>query len=110
MTAVFELPLTAQPQEFRVSISGITYAMQLYWLRPAQCWVLNIFDNLHNPLIMGVPLVTGANLLEQFIRYIGPQGKLFVISDHTEHLSDDAVPDWTNLGITGHCYYLPRRA
>lgn len=64
-------------------------------------------DGVGNPIIMGIPLVTGADLLEQFRRYIGPPGMLFVLSDTSEQLSDATVPDWDHLGVTGHVYYLP---
>jgi hypothetical protein len=103
MATVVEIPLTARPQTFSVVLEGVTYGIRLYWLVPADCWVINISDAAGNLLIGGVPLITGANLLTQYRQYVGPPGQLLVISDH---LPPDAVPNFTDLGVTGHLFYL----
>jgi hypothetical protein len=103
MATVVGIPLSAQPQTFTVVLEGATYGIRLYWLVPAQCWVIDLSDASGNPLINGIPLITGTNLLTQYRRYVGPPGQLLVISDH---LPPDAVPNFTDLGITGHLFYL----
>jgi hypothetical protein len=104
LTTVVEIPVSARPQTFRVVLEGATYNVRLYWLKPAQCWVFDISDVSGNLLIGGVPLITGADLLAQFHQYIGPPGQMVVISDY---LPPDAVPNFTDLGTTGHVYYIP---
>ena len=102
---VVEIPVTPQPQRFRVALSNIIYTWRIYWLVPAQCWVLDIFDIEEKPLIEGIPLITGVDLLAQHQHII--KGGLFVISDQ---LPPDTVPDFTHLGSTGHIYFLPPAA
>jgi hypothetical protein len=104
MAFALEIPATARPMTFTVVLEGVTYGVRQYWLIPAQCWVWNIYDVAGNPLINGVPLITGVDLLTQFRAYIGPPGKIAVISDQ---MPPDVVPNFTNLGKTGHIYYLP---
>jgi hypothetical protein len=99
MASVIEIPLIARPQTFTVSLRGTVYRCRLYWLKPAQCWVLDFADRDGNPLANGVPLVTGTELLTQF-RYLEFNIQLLVISDSVR----DQVPDFTHLGITGHLY------
>jgi hypothetical protein len=100
MATVFEIPLTPRPQTFQVVLRGVTYSWRLYWLVPAECWVVNIADVTGAPIINGVPLLPGSNLLGQF-GYVGIGGALFVFTDHTGIHQDD-IPDYTHLGITGH--------
>lgn len=103
---VVEIPVTARPQTFTVVLQGVMYMIRLYWLIPSQCWVFDIMNRDGSSLIMGVPLVTGSNLIGQF-QYIIKE-LLFVVSDHTGPTDlPDAVPDFTHLGITGHVYYRP---
>jgi hypothetical protein len=103
-TNVLRIPVTARPQTFTIALSGSEYTIRLYWLNPAQCWVFDFMDQSAAPILAGVPLVTGVDLLEQH-RYLGFNGGLFVISDS---LPPDTIPDFTHLGVTGHVYYLPR--
>ncbi len=85
------IPLIGYPETFRLILEGVPYQMRTYWLLPAKCWVLDISDDGDNPLIMGVPLVTGADLLAQYSPYIGPPGVLAVIDDSAPI---DEVPPW----------------
>lgn len=102
-----EIPMTPAPKNFSVVLGGIAYRWKLYWLVPAQCWVVDIGLEEGGRVICGIPLVTGGDLLGQF-GYVGVGGddadaKLFVISDQ---LPPDTVPDFTHLGSTGHVYYM----
>jgi len=98
---VFRVPVPARPVTFTIPLGGIQYNWQTYWLVPMECWVVNIADSRGNPLINGIPLVPGLNLLGQFGYVI--DGTLFVRSDH----DPDAIPDFTHLGITGHVFFIP---
>lgn len=99
---VIEIPFNAQPQVVSLRLAGQTYTWRLYWLDPAQCWMIDIADIAGNPLISGVALVTGGDLLGQ-LQYLVP-GWLFVISDQKPV---DTVPGWGDLGVTGHLYFVP---
>jgi len=85
-----------------VSLSGVSYTFTLQYRNTTMGgWVLDIGDANNNPLIQGIPLVTGANLLAQYA-YLGFVGALWV-----QTLSDpDAVPTFQNLGIDGLLFYV----
>lgn len=101
MTTVFEIPLSATPQRFSISLDGVTYRLVVTWCEPNQAWTLDIHDVDDNPIIRGIPLVTGANLLAQY-EYLGVPGQLVVQSDN----NPNAVPTFETLGGLGHLYYL----
>lgn len=75
--------------------------LSVKWCKPAACWVADIADINGNPIVSGIPLVTGADLLEQF-GYLRLGGQLLAQTDH----DTDAVPTFTNLGKEGHMYFL----
>jgi hypothetical protein len=105
--AIVEIPFSAsRPQVFRVTLGGIPYQIKLAWNDPAQCWVIDIYDTIGNPLVRGIPLITGTDLVGQF-PYLNFGGQLLVISDQKP---PDAVPGWADLGVTGHLYFVSQSA
>ena len=65
--AIFEIPTSPRPQSFSVTFpNGVTYQLRLlYVFAPNDCWTLDIADDQGNPILSGIPLVTGADLLAQ---------------------------------------------
>ena len=101
MPSLFEIPITpSTAQKFAVTLNTVTYNFQLRWCDPSQCWILDISDIADTPIVLGIPLVTGTDLLEQYA-YLGFVGGLFVYTD----FSPDTVPDFNSLGVNGHLYY-----
>lgn len=98
----FEIPLIASNQAFTTTLVGTEYSMKLRWNGAASCWMLDIADSTGNPLVSGIPMITGADLLEQY-RYLGIAGQLFVQTDN----DTDAVPTQANLGLNGHLFFVP---
>ncbi|MHA6574564.1 phage baseplate plug family protein [Pseudomonas yamanorum] len=99
--ANFEIPLSPDPQTFSISLSGIDYRLTVQWRNADQAgWVLDIADTSANPIIQGIPLVTGVNLLEQYA-YLGFAGVLWVQTT----ADPDAVPTFDNLGVGSHLYW-----
>ena len=113
MTTAYAVPLqqdtssgTAQglPQTFQITLSGTVYILTVrYRNDPAGMggWVLDIADASSNDIVTGIPLVTGANLLEQYA-YLGFVGGLYVQTGS----DPDAVPTFDNLGGDGQLYYV----
>ncbi len=103
MATVLEIPLLAsQNQTFSIALAGITYQMAVTWRNaPNIGWVLDISDSNGNPLVQGVPLVTGADLMAQYAT-LGFPGQLIVQSD----FDPDAVPTFDNLGSGSHLYFV----
>lgn len=100
MSTPYSIPLTAQPQTFTINLAGVVYTFTLLW-RKTVGWVLDIADSQGNPLLYGMPLVTGCDLLAQF-KYLGIGGQLIA-----QTTSDpDAVPTFENLGTDGNLYFV----
>lgn len=100
---VTQVPLAVgTPQTFAIQFGGVQYQLTLRYRNIAQGgWVLDIADQIGNPVVNGIPLVTGANLLAQYA-HLGFGGGLYVQS-----LSDpDAVPSFESLGDDGLLYWV----
>lgn len=98
---VFTVPTSPKPQSFFISLSGVSYQFTLKWNTASACWMLDLADANAAPLALGLPLITGANLLEQ-LDYLGVPGELIVQSDN----DPDAVPTFDSLGSAGELYYI----
>lgn len=61
--AIYEIPLNTGNQKFNISLNKKLYKFQLIF-RAGQ-WVLDILDTAESPLVTGLPLVMGVNLLGQ---------------------------------------------
>ncbi len=101
MPTVYEIPTSNEAQTFTISLAGVTWTVTLAWCDPAACWILNLGDATGNPVINGIPLVTGCDLLEQY-GYAGVGGALVVQTDN----DPDQVPAYAALGDTGHLYFV----
>lgn len=102
MTTTYEIPLSAEPQSFTISLAGIEYKLRVVYADVAEGgWVVDIADVSGNPIVAGIPLVTGHDLLEQYA-YLGLGGQLVVATDG----DPDAVPTFANLGTTSHLYFI----
>lgn len=101
MSTPYEIPLTAEAQQFTIAMVGKSYWLVVRWCPPALAWTLDINDADRNPLVTGLHLVTGADLLAQF-GYLGFGGELRVQTDHDL----DTPPTATNLGDTSHAYFI----
>ena len=99
----FEIPLTPEAQKFLITLTGVQYQFTLRYRNASVGggWVLDIADSVGNAILSGVPLVTGCDLLAQYA-YLGFGGELWVQSD----LDPGAVPDYDNLGVTSHVYFV----
>jgi hypothetical protein len=97
-----QIPLQNGPRQFTITLSGVEYTITIQYRNTVNGgWVLDIGDDLNNPIVKGIPLVTGANLLEQY-GYLGFVGGLFA-----QTTSDpDAVPTFENLGIDSLLWYV----
>ena len=94
------VPLQSTPQSFSISLAGTVYNLTIKWNWIMQSWVIDIADSQNNPMVGGIPLITGADLLEQY-QYLGIDGVLIVGDGGTP----DATPTFTNLGSTCFLYF-----
>ena len=102
MTNFYKIPLTPTPQLFTAQLSGVDYQVRLYYVNIDDGgWIIDLLDLESNPIVNGIPLVTGANLLEQY-KHLGFLGRMWA-----QTASDpDALPTFINLGIDAQLYWV----
>ena len=73
------IPLSPVPQSFSITLAGREYRLTVRWAETVEGgWIIDIQTPENAvPLIMGLPLVTGCNLLAPFA-YMGFGGELWV--------------------------------
>lgn len=98
----YEIPLSPEPQTLTVALAGVTYQLLIVWNKIGQCWVLDIADAGGNPLVQGIQVVTGLNLLMQY-EHLGFVGGMLVAQTD---FNPNAVPTYANLGITGRLWFV----
>lgn len=102
-TTVYEVPLSSVPQTQTISLGGTFYQLTTRWNITAQCWMMDIADSTGNPILTGIPLVTGADLLEQYGYLDLMGGGSLVVQSGSD---PDTIPGPTSLGVDGHLFYL----
>jgi len=102
--AFYEIPLSPTPQAFTIMLAGIEYRMRVVYAdAPEGGWLLDINAQDGNPIVSGIPLVTGADLLEQY-EYLGLGGGLWVATDG----APEAAPTFGNLGNASRLFFEVR--
>ena len=102
MPKFFEIPLSAKPQTFKITLGSVEYRLTLGYQKTDEGgWVLDIADANNNPIVIGIPLVTGINLLGQY-KHLGFAGRMWVQTSH----NPDAVPTYGNLGSESFLYWV----
>ncbi|MGJ0637869.1 phage baseplate plug family protein [Xenorhabdus bovienii] len=76
---IVEIPLQTENQQFDIQLGGINYRMSLQH-RDCAGWILDIAHPNSEPIISGIPLVFGVDILEQH-RYLGFNGSLVFYCD-----------------------------
>jgi len=98
--AAYEIPLSPQAQSFSIQLGGQTYQIYMRWNSFSNIWTIDISDSQGNPMVQGIPLVTGTNLLEPYPdMYFG--GTLTVSTDGNA----TAVPTFSNIGTSSHLIF-----
>jgi hypothetical protein len=103
MSTIFEVPLqVGTPQTLTITLGGIQYELTLIYRNVNEGgWFLDIADQTGTPILQGIPLVTGVNLLEQY-DYLEFGGQLWVQTSS----DPDAVPTFENIGEDGLLYWV----
>ncbi|EFE7959449.1 phage baseplate plug family protein [Escherichia coli] len=98
--SVNEIPMIPDNQEFRITLGDVSYTLRVLW-RDDAGWIMDVMDSGAQPLLMGVPLVPGVNLLSQYPD-LGISGALVVMTDN----GAPEYPTKTNLGASSHLYFV----
>lgn len=101
---VYQIPLSPKPQALSVNFpNGNVYNLRFLYQfsNPGspECWILDISDAQNNPLVCGIPLITGADLLAQY-KYLDFGCTMYCTVDG----DISAVPAWYNLGGAAHLW------
>ena len=130
MSTIYEIPLLpGTPQIFPIALANITYNLRFdyedvsasfttvsgqFYLadgfsvaqysqslpKSDAGWIMDVSDDLGNPIVCGIPLITGADLLAQYA-YLGIGGKMFVLMNG----GIATVPGFNDLGVEGRLYF-----
>jgi len=97
----YEIPLTPNAQRFYITLAGVQYQMQVAWRSNVEGgWFLDIYDAAGVAIVLGVPLVTGVDLLEPYPD-LNFGGSLYAMTDG----DPNTVPTFANLGTQSHVYF-----
>jgi hypothetical protein len=96
-----ELPLTTDcPQSFNCQLGETTYQVDLIWNERSSVWMMDILNpTTQQPIVSGLALVLGADLLVEFALGIGA----LVVVDETGTGTEATV---TSLGSTTNVYWI----
>lgn len=101
---VYEIPTGPSQRTMTVALGAATYDLRLFYAdAPDGGWAMDLSDAAGDPLVCGVPLVTGIDLLGQYPD-LGVGGALFLLSDGAD---PQAVPGYADLGVTSHLLWKP---
>jgi len=102
----YEIKLTSIDQSFLCTLGGVSYRMTLRWNSALVGeWILGIHDANDKPIVDGIALVAGINLLGEFdYLYIGGTGGYLYCGTDGQWTVD---PTQTNLGVTSHLIWEP---
>lgn len=101
VTTSYEIPLQATPQTLSITLAGVQYNLTVKWNDQNASWVVDMADINNDPIVSGIPLVTGEDLLGQ-LGYLELGGSLYAQTDN----DTNAVPTFDNLGTQGHLYFV----
>lgn len=102
MANFFKIPLIPSAQTFKITLGATDYRLTLtYKVTDEGGWILDIATSENAPIISGIPLVTGCNLLEQY-PHLGFNGRLWVQTAS----NPDAVPTFDNLGSDATLFWV----
>ena len=97
----YEIPFRSQPQTFTIALVGVLYRLSTRWCAATDSWLLDIYGQDELPLLLGVPLITGTDLLGQY-KHLGIGGSIVV-----QTLGNvERVPGFADLGASGLVFFI----
>lgn len=94
------LPATAQ--EMTITLGTKEYTVRFAWCAtPEGGWFMDMYDLALEPMIRGLPLVAGVNVLQQF-DYLQIPGEIRVQVDEDTLIE----PTFENFGTTGKVVFI----
>lgn len=104
---ILELPITNDPaQEFITQLGDRKFSFEIKYNDVSRVWTMDIADPISNlPILLGLPLILGANLLEPYNLNIGGLGAFDTTSLAADATAEDMgtrvkIYWWTDDEIT----------
>lgn len=90
MVELSEIPLSNKNQEFDIQLGNKIYHLRVVF-REYCGWVLDVMTQSKEEILLGIPLVHGVDIFEQY-RYLGFDGSLvFVCENIDDELSYEQI-------------------
>ncbi|MBU0384378.1 phage baseplate plug family protein [Acinetobacter baumannii] len=86
--ALYEIPLLDRNQKFFIKLNKVNYQLKLIFPKR---WYLDIFQTNSEPVALGIPLVSGVDILSPFSHVIS--GSMYV-----QNLNEDESQSFGDLG------------
>lgn len=87
------MPVTSTPfvYEFRVDLDGVTFSISIRINGRSNRWIMDVKDTDDTPLVMGTPLLQGADLIDRFKDQRLPEGHFIMqsLEDETREAGID---------------------
>ena len=97
----YEVPVSPKPESFSLELANVGFKFTTAWCPPLSCWVISITLPDDTPVVMGIPVVTGVDLLAPYA-YLGFGGGLIA-----QPLGDvDTPPTFENFGVSGLLFFV----
>ena len=97
--AFFEITVQFRADETHtsqtVTLDGVRFVLDTYTNRADGCWYMDLRDGEGNPLVLGIAIVTGLDLLFPYRHLDVPPGPLFV-NDHEGERTDPGLDAFLN--------------
>lgn len=101
MKQFVEIPTVPSAQTLNVQLAGVMWKLQITWNESMGHWTISFLTIEEVPVLMGIPLVTGVDLLGQH-QHLGFGGSLIAQSDG----DPDQPPTFDSLGISSRIYFV----
>ncbi|KPH79314.1 phage baseplate plug family protein [Bosea vaviloviae] len=102
MATTSEFPLRPEAQTMTVELGAVEYVVRFGWADTTDGgWFIDISAYDGAPLLRGLPLTAGENVLQQF-DYLGIPGEIRVQTDG----NDLVEPSYSNLGSNGKVLFI----
>ena len=72
--------------QFRIELDSITYTLSIRYNSRLNRWVMDFNTENNSPLVTGIILLLGTNLLKRFKNEGLPEGDLFLINVENENI------------------------
>ncbi|WFQ80512.1 hypothetical protein PXH59_05090 [Xenorhabdus sp. SF857] len=96
---IVEIPVLNGNQLFDIQLGGIEYRMRIQY-RGIAGWILDIMRPNGEPIVMGIPLVFGVDILERY-RYLGFNGNLIFMNHNPKNETNGE-----ELGSSNRLYFI----